>query len=32
MQIVGKWHSCDDGIIRPIVETSYQFITTNSTS
>ena len=22
MRIVGKWHTCDDGIARPIVETS----------
>jgi hypothetical protein len=22
MRIVGKWHTCDDGILRPIVETN----------
>jgi hypothetical protein len=22
MRITGKWHTCDDGVVRPIVETS----------
>src|SRR5438876_1078889 len=22
MQIVGKWHTCDDSIVRPVVETT----------